>query len=97
MNESAIAAAPIDPPHDPGANTIDPLPGEPGIPNVAERARPSMSKKGLLAVALLILSLVAVSALSIQRFAASGKTAGCRQTARRSAHGRRRQSHVGWT
>ena len=73
MNESAIAAAPIDPPHDPGANTIDPLPGEPGIPNVAERARPSMSKKGLLAVALLILSLVAVSALSIQRFAASGK------------------------
>jgi type IV secretion system protein VirB10 len=32
-----------------------------------------MSKKGLLAVALLILSLVAVSALSIQRFAASGK------------------------
>ena len=73
MNESAYSAAPIDPPHDPGSNTIDPLPGEPGIPNVAERSRPSMSKKGLLAVALLILSLVAVSALSIQRFAASGK------------------------
>lgn len=73
MNESANSAAPIDPPHDPGSNTIDPLPGELGIPNVAERTRPSMSKKGLLAVALLILSLVAVSALSIQRFAASGK------------------------
>ena len=73
MNESANAAGPIDPPHDRGSNTIAALPGEPGIPNVAERTRPSMSKKGLLAVALLILSLVAVSALSIQRFAASGK------------------------
>ncbi len=34
-----------------------------------------MSKKGMLAVGLLILSLVGVSALSIQRFSASGKTA----------------------
>ena len=73
MNEPANTAAPTNPPHDAESTTIDPLPGEPGIPNVAERARPSMSKKGLLAVALLILSLVAVSALSIQRFAASGK------------------------
>ena len=32
-------------------NTISPLPGEPGIPNVAARQRVSMSKKGLLAVA----------------------------------------------
>ena len=73
MNEPANTAALTNPPHDAESTTIDPLPGEPGIPNVAERARPSMSKKGLLAVALLILSLVAVSALSIQRFAASGK------------------------
>ena len=36
-----------------GANTISPLPGEPGIPNVAERPRISMSRKGLLAVGLL--------------------------------------------
>ena len=50
-----------------------PLPGEPGIPNVAERSRSPMSKKGLLAVGLLVLSLVAVSAFSIQRFASSGK------------------------
>ena len=56
-------------------NTIAPLPGEPGIPNVAERSRGSVSKKGLLAVGLLILSLVAVSAFSIQRFASSGKKA----------------------
>ena len=56
-------------------NTIAPLPGEPGIPNVAERLRSPMSRKGLLAVGLLILSLVAVSAFSIQRFASSGKKA----------------------
>jgi len=66
---------------DPGAdsaadgNTISPLPGEPGIPNVAARQRISMSKKGLLAVLLLIGSLVAVAAFTIQRFSASGKKA----------------------
>ena len=56
-------------------NTISPLPGEPGIPNVAARQRISMSKKGLLAVLLLICSLVAVAAFTIQRFSASGKKA----------------------
>jgi type IV secretion system protein VirB10 len=56
-------------------NTLSPLPGEPGIPNVAARPRGTMSKKGLLAVGLLILSLVAVSAFSIQRFTSSGKKA----------------------
>ena len=70
-----------EPREEPGAgighdsNTIAPLPGEPGIPNVAERSRSPMSKKGLLAVGLLIFSLVAVSAFSIQRFASSGKKA----------------------
>lgn len=54
-------------------NGISPLPGEPGIPNVASRQRVSMSKKGLLAVALLVGSLVAVAAVTIQRFSASGK------------------------
>jgi type IV secretion system protein VirB10 len=54
-------------------NTISPLPGEPGIPNVAARQRTAMSKKGLLAVALLIGSLVAVLAFTIQRVSASGK------------------------
>ncbi len=56
-------------------NTISPLPGEPGIPNVAARQRISMSKKGLLAVLLLIGSLVAVAAFTIQRLSASGKKA----------------------
>ena len=54
-------------------NTISPLPGEAGIPNVAARPQGSWSKKGLLAVALFLGSLVAVSAFSIQRFVASGK------------------------
>jgi type IV secretion system protein VirB10 len=54
-------------------NSIAPLPGEAGIPNVAERQRISTSKKGLLAVGLLVLSLVVVAAFTIQRFSASGK------------------------
>ncbi len=54
-------------------NTISPLPGEPGIPNVAARPQGSWSRKGLLAVALFLGSLVAVSAFSIQSFVASGK------------------------
>ena len=56
-------------------NLIQPLPGEPGIPNVAQMPRNPMSKKGLLAVSLLIFSLVAVSAFSIQRLVSSGKKA----------------------
>jgi type IV secretion system protein VirB10 len=60
---------------DANGNTISPLPGEPGIPNVATRQRVSMSKKGLLAVLLLVGSLVAVAAFTIQRFSASGKKA----------------------
>lgn len=60
---------------DPDGNTISPLPGELGIPDVAARRHVAISKKGLLAVVLLIVSLVAVSAYSIQRFAASGRKA----------------------
>jgi len=57
------------------ANTISPLPGEAGIPNVAERQRISISKKGLLAVGLLLLSLVVVATFTLQRLSASGKKA----------------------
>ena len=55
-----------------GGDKIEPLPGEAGIPNVAERRRTPMSRKGLLAVALLIVSMIAVAAVSIQRFTSSG-------------------------
>jgi type IV secretion system protein VirB10 len=63
-------------------NSISPLPGEAGIPNVAARPRGSMSKKGLLAVGLLIASLVAVAAFSIQRFTSSGKKADAAESKR---------------
>ena len=58
-------------------NTISPLPGEPGIPNVAAAAqRMPMSKKGLLAVVLLIaLAGRGRRPSRSQRFAASGKKA----------------------
>jgi type IV secretion system protein VirB10 len=49
-------------------DTLAPLPGEFGIPDVAAPRKAAVSTKGLLAVALLILSLVAVSAFGIQRF-----------------------------
>ncbi|MBE7416731.1 MAG: type IV secretion system protein VirB10 [Ideonella sp.] len=55
------------------ANTITPLPGEAGIPSVAQPRTITVSRKGLLAAGLLIASLVAVAVLSLQRFATSGK------------------------
>lgn len=60
-------------PLDDADNTISPLAGEPGLPNVAEGTRTTFSRKGLLAVLLLTLMLIAVIAVGIQRFAASGK------------------------
>jgi type IV secretion system protein VirB10 len=55
------------------ASTIAPLPGEAGIPNVTEAQRISISKKGLLAVGMLLLLLVLVAAFAIHRFSQSGK------------------------
>jgi type IV secretion system protein VirB10 len=54
-------------------NAIAPLPGEPGIPNVAVPQRLTVSKKGLLALGLLVLTLIVVAGFTIQKFAASGK------------------------
>jgi type IV secretion system protein VirB10 len=59
----------------PKNNTISALPGEAGIPNVAAPSQFSVSKKGLVAVGLLVISLVAVAAFSVQRFVGSGKKA----------------------
>jgi type IV secretion system protein VirB10 len=56
---------------DPSA--IAPLPGEAGIPNVAERPRLAVSKKGLLALGLFVLTLIVIAGFTIQKFAASGK------------------------
>jgi type IV secretion system protein VirB10 len=67
MNEHSTERIDEDP------NAITPLPGEPGIPNVAEPQRLAVSKKGLLALGLFVLTLIVVAAFTIQRFAASGK------------------------
>ena len=67
--DPAADAAGIEPNSD--GNTIAPVPGEPGIPDVAERQRSPMSKKGLLALALFVLSLIAMAGLSIHRFTSS--------------------------
>jgi type IV secretion system protein VirB10 len=56
---------------DPGAPV--PLAGEPGIPDVAQPSRPRVSRKALVALAVFVLSLIAVSAISIQRFVGSKK------------------------
>ncbi|OGA97738.1 MAG: type IV secretion system protein VirB10, partial [Burkholderiales bacterium RIFCSPHIGHO2_12_FULL_69_20] len=74
-NEPRDRAPNVGPEPEADGNTISPLPGEPGIPNVATRQRMAVSTKGLLAVVLLIGSLVAVAAFAIQRFSASGKSA----------------------
>ena len=57
-------------------NTIAPLPGEPGIPDVSRATSTPMSRKGLLAVALLVVSLLTAAGVAIHRFATSGKSAG---------------------
>ena len=52
---------------------MSPLPGEPGIPDIAAPSRPPLSKKALLAAALFTGSLIAVVVGSIQHVAAGGR------------------------
>jgi len=64
-----------DPDRDPAdaGNAITPLEGEAGIPSVVRPTGVNVSRKGIFAIALLALSLVAVSAVSINRALASKK------------------------
>ena len=71
MSTNPVTGAPSELPSD--DNTLAPLPGEPGIPDVAARSQAAVSKKGLAAVVLLVVSLVLVSGLAIHRFASSGR------------------------
>lgn len=75
MNPTSNGADGTEPQPETEGRTISPLPGEPGIPDVAERPHRAYSRKGLLAVGLLLGSLVAVAAITVQRFAASGRNA----------------------
>ncbi len=68
----SLPTSPV-PPEGTNGNALAPLPGEHGIPDVAQRAKVSVSKKGLAAVAFLVLSLAVVSALSIHRLAMGSK------------------------
>ena len=54
-------------------NAITPLEGEAGIPNVSQAKTGTLSKRGIAAVALLVLSLGAVSAVSISRALSNSK------------------------
>ena len=54
-------------------NAISPLEGEAGIPSVVRPTGVNVSRKGIFAVALLALSLIAVSAVSINRALSSKK------------------------
>ncbi|MFG6417188.1 type IV secretion system protein VirB10 [Roseateles sp. DC23W] len=56
-------------------NTLSPLPGEPGIPHIAAAQGTAVSRKGLVALVLLLGALVGLSAFGIQRFAATSKKA----------------------
>lgn len=54
-------------PQAPGAG-LEPLPGEAGIPNVATAQRPAHSLKGLLSLALMVLTLIIITAYSIHSY-----------------------------
>lgn len=56
-------------------NTITPLPGEPGIPNLAARQGIAVSKKGLLALVMLIGTLVVAAGFSIHNVLSRGRKA----------------------
>jgi type IV secretion system protein VirB10 len=68
MNEITQDAGAADDGERQSRPAMSPLPGEPGIPDVAAPQRVSVSKKGVLAVLLLLASLVAVTAVSMQRW-----------------------------
>jgi len=57
----------IEPTSDLGRSGIDPLEGEAGIPSVVRPPGAAVSRKGVFAIALLALSLIAVTAVSINR------------------------------
>ncbi len=55
--------------------TMSPLPGEAGIPSLTTPRRAPMSRKGLFAVALLVVSLIAATTATVQRVSGSGRKA----------------------
>jgi len=73
MNATREAGVPSERPT--GEDTLSPLPGEAGIPDVATPSRAAISKKGVLALAALVLSLAVVAGLAIHRLATNSRHA----------------------
>ena len=61
--------------HKPGTadSGLTPLPGEHGIPHVATRTHVQVSRKGLIALAILVVTLLSFSAISVQRWISGRK------------------------
>jgi type IV secretion system protein VirB10 len=56
-------------------NTITPLPGEPGIPQVTEARSINWSRKGALGLGMMVLTLVLFAGFAINRYVISGQSA----------------------
>jgi type IV secretion system protein VirB10 len=71
MNDQANAQGPstADPPD---GNTITPLPGEPGIPQVTAARSSNWSRKGALGLGMMVLTLVLFAGFAINRYLTSG-------------------------
>jgi type IV secretion system protein VirB10 len=67
MNESKASGPPSTSAHREPGNTVSPLDGEAGIPSVSQPRTVTVSRKGVFAVGLLAVTLIAFSAISISR------------------------------
>jgi type IV secretion system protein VirB10 len=71
MNDQANAQGPSTA-EPPDGNTITPLPGEPGIPQVTAARSSNWSRKGALGLSMMVLTLVLFAGFAINRYFASG-------------------------
>jgi type IV secretion system protein VirB10 len=71
MNDQANAQGPSTA-EPPDGNTITPLPGEPGIPQVTAARSSNWSRKGALGLGLMVLTLVLFAGFAINRYFTSG-------------------------
>ncbi|HAX21047.1 MAG TPA: type IV secretion system protein VirB10 [Hydrogenophaga sp.] len=74
MNDQANAQDPSTAEPSDG-NTITPLPGEPGIPQVTEARSSNWSRKGALGLGMMVLTLVLFAGFAINRYLTSGSAA----------------------
>jgi len=74
MNDQANAQAPSTAEPSDG-NTISPLPGEPGIPQVTAARSINWSRKGALGLGMMVLTLVLFAGFAINRYLTSGSAA----------------------